>query len=355
MRTTWFALSLCLSLASSLAARGALAADPTPASVWKNDFAAAEAEARSSNRPLVAHFHASWCGPCKKMEREVLHYGQALQLLGTGFVAVKVDFDKYQEVAQKYGVKNLPTDLIISPAGKVLVRSEGYEEIARAGDRDRKAYVANLSRINNEYAAKAKPPQRPAVVADNKNSAEPRATIKKDRTVASAAPATKDKLVPPASKVDTPSGLQTDEPSSEDELPIGPLANDEEDIQVAMDGYCPVTLRTTRAWKTGDKAISLEHQGQIYYFINAEKRDEFKAHPARYAPRLLGCDPVTLAENDVAIRGSTQFGAFYDGALFLFESAASRAKFRTAPIRYSKLKHVLKPEDIKSVASNVDR
>jgi YHS domain-containing protein len=127
-----------------------------------------------------------------------------------------------------------------------------------------------------------------------------------------------------------------------------------EDVLVAMDGYCPVTLRTTRTWKTGDKAISLEHEGQIYYFVTVDKRDQFKAHPGRYAPRLLGCDPVTLADNDVAVRGSTQFGAFYDGALFLFESADSRAKFRKAPTRYSQLKHVLKPEDIKSVASNVD-
>ena len=72
------------------------------------------------------------------------------------------------------------------------------------------------------------------------------------------------------------------------------------------------------------------------------------------APRLLGCDPVTLAENDVAVRGSTQFGAFYDGALFLFESADSRTKFRKAPTRYSQLKHVVKPEDVKKVASNLD-
>ena len=88
--------------------------------------------------------------------------------------------------------------------------------------------------------------------------------------------------------------------------------------------------------------------------VATDKRDEFKAHPARYAPRLLGCDPVTLTENDVAVRGSTQFGAFYDGSLFLFESAASRAKFRKAPTRYSQLKHVIKPEDVKKVASNSD-
>jgi thiol-disulfide isomerase/thioredoxin/YHS domain-containing protein len=376
MRTTWFALSLCLPLAFANSARVALA-DPTATSVWKTDFAAAEAEAKAANRPLVVHFGAVWCGPCKKMEKEVLNFPQALQMLDAGFVAVKVDLDKNKTIGAKYGVQNMPTDLIISPEGKILVRSEGYEDIARVGDRDRKKYLANLSRINTQYAGAAKRQEQPKI-ADNRNGAEQRdprnsartaplktAPSNTDRALASAAPATKDKLVPPANKIDSPVGAQpvgalpgalasNDEPAVPDEINDVPVDIELEDVLVAMDGYCPVTLRTTRTWTTGDKSISLEHEGQIYYFVTADKRAQFKAHPARYAPRLLGCDPVTLADSDVAVRGSTQFGAFYDGALFLFENADSRAKFRKTPTRYSQLKHVLKPEDVKNVASNVD-
>lgn len=348
MRTTWFALSLWLSFASGLAARVALA-DPTPASVWKNDFAAAEAEAKRLNRPLVVHFHAVWCGPCKKMEREALHSAQALHVLDAGFVAVKVDLDKNPNIGKKFAVKNLPTDLIISPVGKVLARSEGYDEGGQ------QQYLANLSRINTQYAAESKRLARSNVALENKNGAEqrePRTAVKTDRALASTVPTTKDKLAPPANKIDPPAGPLTNEPTKPGEPRDVPETVELEDIQVAMDGYCPVTLRTTRIWKTGDKSISVEHEGQIFYFTATDKRDEFKAHPARYAPRLLGCDPVTLAENDVAVRGSTQFGAFYDGALFLFESADSRTKFRQAPTRYSQLKHVVKPEDVKKVASN---
>lgn len=376
MRTTWFALSLCLSLASGSAARVALA-DPLPASVWKLDFAAAEAEAKALNRPMVVHFYGTHCPPCKKMEQEVLLTPQVLKLLEAGFVAVKVDVVKNPNVSQRYGIASMPTDLILSPDGKVLAKTEGYDDIARVGDdRDRRKYVANLTRINGQYAGAAKRQEQPKI-ADTKKSTEQReprtpaktAPVKTDRALASAALSTKDKLVPPANRIDPPvgsqsggsqpvgsqsGGSQTDEPPKIDESQETPAGIVMDDVLVAMDGYCPVTLRTTRSWKAGDKAISLEHEGQIYYFVTADKRDEFKSHPSRYAPRLLGCDPVTLADNDVAIRGSTQFGAFYDGALFLFESADSRAKFRKAPTRYSQLKHVLKPEDVKNVASNVD-
>jgi thiol-disulfide isomerase/thioredoxin/YHS domain-containing protein len=353
MRTTWFALSLCLTLASGVAARTALA-DPTPASIWKTDFAAAEAEAKSLNRPLVVHFGAVWCGPCKKMEKEVLFTPQALKLLEAGFVAVKVDLDKNGSIGKKYRVEQMPTDLIISPEGKVLVRSEGYV----TGDQPK--YMANLSR----FGVKTKPHVHSDVLDAGRSVAGPRDSqpaVQTDRAIASANPSsssTREKLAPPPNKIDPPVGSRAIDPTTPaepDEVdsalePEGPA----EDIQVAMDGYCPVTLRTTRTWKSGSKDISLEHDGQIFYFTSADKRDEFRAHPARYAPRLLGCDPVTLADNDVAVRGSTQYGAFYDGALFLFESAASRAKFRKTPTRYSQLKHVLKPEDVKNVASNVD-
>ena len=49
MRTTWFAFSMCISLVTDLSPRAALA-DPTPSSVWKSDFAAAEAEAKERER-----------------------------------------------------------------------------------------------------------------------------------------------------------------------------------------------------------------------------------------------------------------------------------------------------------------
>src|SRR5205823_4309134 len=116
------------------------AAELTAKSVWKTDFAAAQAEAKKLNRPMVVHFGAKWCPPCKKMEREVLDTSQVLKLLDAGFVAVKVDVDANDGLRKKYGVSGLPTDIILDPAGKVLVKTEGYQP--EAGDRQK--YVNNI-------------------------------------------------------------------------------------------------------------------------------------------------------------------------------------------------------------------
>src|SRR5258708_37582312 len=233
MRTTWFALSGCLTLAAVLAAQKALA-DPTPVSVWKHDFAAAEAEAKALNRPLVVHFHATWCGPCKKMEREALHSAAALQMLESGLVAVKVDLDQNRKLKEKYAVNNLPTDMIISPSGKILSRTEGYD----AGGQQK--YQANLFRINAQYAAEVKRLASSNVVADNKNSSDHRESrtiakndrAKNDRALASTVPTTKDKLPPPSNKVDPPAGSHGDEPTRPDEPRDVPVKTDFEEIQM---------------------------------------------------------------------------------------------------------------------------
>lgn len=335
MRSSIIGLSLVFSL---FWAKYSCASDPAAATVWLNDFSQAQAEAERLQRPLVVHFHTKWCQPCRLMEREVLNTPAVLRLLEDGFVAVKVDLEKpaHGKLQSRYGIDAMPTDLVLSQDGKVLSRTSGY----KAGEGNRK-YIAALNQIHAQSVAQGKAQQREAVDQPAGIAGTTRHT--------------------PGTNSGTSGGrLVPDpvEPQRTDDVAI--RSNDPPAVErplerpipvVAIDGYCPVTLRMTRTWKAGQKEFVLEHDGQIFYFTTAAKRDEFKANPARYAPRLMGCDPVTLTESDLAIRGSTKFGAFYDGDLFLFESDATRTKFRKAPTRYTRVKHALKPEDIKDVRS----
>jgi thiol-disulfide isomerase/thioredoxin/YHS domain-containing protein len=299
------------------------AADPTPAAVWKTNFAEAQEEARRANLPLVVHFHAPWCGPCRKMDRELLNSQELMKLLEGSFIAVKVNVEKDPSTQQKFRVESLPTDLIVAPDGKVLFRSETY------GPGDRQRYLAKINQVRSGQAASGRQP------------------------VAAARRGPQEKLVPEPIE---PHEVALDDEGAQPVIRPAPIdGNAEENAvitsqQLALDGFCPVTLRNTRAWKAGDEQIPWEHEGFVYRFASVEARSEFKKNPSRFAPRLLGCDPVVLAETDLAVRGSTRFGAFYDGGLYLFQSAQSRAKFRKSPDKFSRLQHALKPDDVKRLA-----
>jgi YHS domain-containing protein len=62
-------------------------------------------------------------------------------------------------------------------------------------------------------------------------------------------------------------------------------------------------------------------------------------------PRLLGCDPVVLYRTDRAMSGSTEFGAYFDGGLYLFTAPETRTEFKEHPMRYTRTRHVLRPDD----------
>lgn len=355
MRSPFARFRWSLSLAAGLAASVVLA-DSHTSPVWKTDFVAAQAEAKQLNRPLLVHCYGSRCPPCRKMENEVLNKEQVLKSLENGYVAVKVCLDNASgaTVRNKYSVDLVPTDLIISPDGKVVSRTNGYQAINQ--------YVATLTQWDAKFAAARKPAaaSAPAIAKTAPSKHEPQKQPKQEVVLKPLPPATPeravaaDKLVPPPVEpkkiTEVATAAAPPEPAKELEHELPPAAETLQPL-VGLEGYCPVTLRSTRSWKAGSKEFSCDHDGQTFYFATASLRDEFKSSPRRFAPRLLGCDPVVLSESDLAIRGSVKFGAFYEGELYLFETADNRAKFRKDPIHYARQQHVVKPEDVKRIAA----
>jgi YHS domain-containing protein len=272
--------------------------------IWRRGYDAALSEAIATKRPLLIHFYGDHCPPCRKMEREVLHQPEVLALLKDRYVAVKVDAGSPGNVeaarlVSRYGVHGLPCDVILDPiSGKVLSQAEGFQDLARY----QSAAVRSRSRFDQ---------LNQTVIVEQTRETDP-----------------------------------LDDANPDPQVVLG-----EPKPMVGLDGFSPVALHQKREWKVGKPRFAWEFKGLTYYLTDAAELELFRQHPERYAPRLLGCDPVALWETDRAVPGDTAFGAYFDGELYLFQSEESRRRFKANPVRYTRIQHVLKVDQIQRVVT----
>lgn len=76
------------------------------------------------NKPTLVDFFATWCGPCR-MQAPILE--DVKQRVGDTANIIKIDIDKNQELATRYGVRSVPT-LIIFKNGEAVWRAVGVQQ-----------------------------------------------------------------------------------------------------------------------------------------------------------------------------------------------------------------------------------
>ncbi len=77
-------------------------------------------EVESTEGTVVVDFYADWCGPCKMMAP--IFEEASNEVNDVKFV--KINVDKSQETAMKYGVMSIPT-LVVVKDGKVVSQAAG--------------------------------------------------------------------------------------------------------------------------------------------------------------------------------------------------------------------------------------
>ena len=90
----------------------------------KKQFSSFEDLLESSNVPVLVDFYATWCGPCQMMAPILEQVGATLR---DRLQVVKIDTDKYPNLASKYQIKALPTQHLFKE-GQPAEKIEGVQQ-----------------------------------------------------------------------------------------------------------------------------------------------------------------------------------------------------------------------------------
>jgi thioredoxin len=74
-----------------------------------------------SDLPVLVDFYATWCGPCQMMSKILEDVNSQMQ---GRLKVVKIDTEKYPQLASDYGIQALPT-VVLFKHGEPVDRFEG--------------------------------------------------------------------------------------------------------------------------------------------------------------------------------------------------------------------------------------
>jgi YHS domain-containing protein/thioredoxin-related protein len=328
---------------------------------WQTDLASAQRQARESGRLVLIHFGGTWCEPCCRLERNVFSQPGFGRDLSPRYVAVKIDPRQQHQVAEKYGVRTVPCDVVTTPAGQLVIRLESPTTAA--------AYTSTLNHVADNVLGPA--PQATLAAAPHETAIEPPAQLNAtqpppldryadyyNRRRPASAPATAPAApssTPPASNIaaslasTAPNAAATAQPPAADaqrpsaapaqppavaSVSNDPPASTAKNPPFALDRYCPVTLVEKRRWEHGNEQWGAIHRGRTYLFVSEAAQKAFLANPDRYSPVCAGNDPVLRVEYHQDVPGKREHGAFYNNRIYLFTSEDTFLRFDRNPARY---------------------
>jgi thioredoxin len=107
--------------------------DACVAHATKETYASFDDMIENSSVPVLVDFYATWCGPCQMLSKDVLP--KVAGAVGKDKVKlVKINTEKYPNIAGKYKVEALPTIMLFKD-GNVADRIEGMPNAPQLIDR----------------------------------------------------------------------------------------------------------------------------------------------------------------------------------------------------------------------------
>ncbi len=118
------------------------------------------AKAKKEKKYIFVDCYATWCGPCKKMDKEVYPSQKVGAFFNNKFISIKLQMDstkqdneevkKWHQTAadfmKLYKVNSFPTFLYFSPSGKIL-----HKDIGGLGEEDFLTNAGKVFNPDNQY------------------------------------------------------------------------------------------------------------------------------------------------------------------------------------------------------------
>ena len=98
--------------------------------VQNKEWEAVLADAQLNNKVIFVDVYASWCGPCKYMEKEIFTDERVATKFNRKFINFKIDGESFAGVnlSLQYEVAAYPTYLFINGQGQLLHKIEGIRQ-----------------------------------------------------------------------------------------------------------------------------------------------------------------------------------------------------------------------------------
>lgn len=336
-------------LALALTAQNHLAAEDIR---WRGSLAEAQAESVASQKPLLMHFTADWCRPCKELNRFVLSSEQLAAVVNRDLVPVQIDMDSAPDLVREYGITSIPCDVFLAADGKLLLKCssgqttdawirtieravESHRAIAAAGPEGQFAR-RELDVLHREWESRRAEAERAAT----SNAAGEQAFQLEAFHMQSHFASTHPPRTPSAPPADSPGASATAETTPLPASPQERIVNE----NVPEAGLRPAPLAPLANTELANQANNTSGKkpqtiGNPWVAESAESDARPTNSSAGFSPDVCldGLCPVTLLAESRVVKGDPSIGCVHRGRVYFFADQGKQQQFLAAPDRWSPL------------------